>query len=188
MNVELESLCRQLAEFKFPQCGMLHERVQRTSGGEIPVRDSSVEHGYLRSEYCSSAKRRKRPGCAHTMARFDFESILNALPRPLFDKKKISNWKRTLQELDQLIIQVDWQKSDAELLHAKQCDALHQLDDDNGMVRQQIENPNGQILDLIDSHSKYVVRLRNLRDEVLAAVGSVQRVQKERKRKNTEPE
>ena len=175
MNQELDSLCRQLAEFEFTQCGMLHEKIQRLPGQEVPLRDANSEHGYLRSEYCSGATRRKRLGCAHTIARADFESILNALAGTLMDQEQVSKWKETLRNLDISIIQVDWQKSDAELVHARQCDELNQNPNDKVAVRQNIENTTTQIQDLIDSHSEYVVQLQHLRDEVLTAVRSAQK-------------
>ncbi|MEO0509192.1 MAG: hypothetical protein AAF065_04990 [Verrucomicrobiota bacterium] len=170
MDDTLESLYQQISAFDFTYCGMAHERIQRVKEGLEPIRNASIDHGYQRSEYCCSTTRAQRLGCAHTTGRIRFCEFLDALPRPMFDEERITKWKEELQKLDLLIVKVDWQKSDAELDHARQSDALCQGTQESPERNAQLANTSQLIRELIDTHTDYIERLRQLRNEVLAEI------------------
>lgn len=171
MPEELESLCQQLAGFEISLCDMVHERIRRIPGSEQPVLSSLTEHGYKRVEYCSSDIRTPRLGCAHTMARFRLGDILDAVCGTYVDAEQIRQWKTRLKKIDDSIICVDRQKSDAELAHAQRCVACHQSPDDKSL-REQLENQAGHIRTLVEAHRQCVKQVEDLRDEVLSVLRS----------------
>ena len=164
----LESAAQQLSAFEFIHCGMEHEKIQRSGDGVEPLRNALADHGFQRFPYCSSGIRTQRLGCAHTSARGRFLQILNQLPPELASDAQWQLWKQELQQLDLDIIQVDRQKSDAELRHAKHCSIPEY--DAFPSLQQKLEQTESHIQHLIHTHQQYIQRLRQLRDAVLCQI------------------
>ena len=74
----------------------------------------------MSTRICNSTVRQKRLGRAHTTARQNVARLLDSLSEHSIDQNQIFAWQKRLNELDLAIIRVDWQKSDAELEHARQ--------------------------------------------------------------------
>lgn len=156
-----KQLCQKLADFDFTRCGMAHEKIQLNTEDNLPVLDSSVDHGFAREHYCDPAIRETRLGCAHTMARNNFENILNKLPESEFDADEVSRWKNEVQELDMAIIRTDWDKSDAELDHARILVELSEASEQSA-AQQKLHENESQIRELIKTQNKYIARLEQL--------------------------
>lgn len=174
---ELIEFRKKIAGFEAVKCGMKHERIAREDDSIQPLYNSAADHGLQRCEYCSSAIRRTRVACAHTLTRQILRDAIATLESRTGQQGQGNGQKDQLRalddrvvSLDQSIIELDMCRSDEELNHAQKSDVICQqrkagrdcvdLEDELIQIDQKISA-------LQTQHDEFVDQAAELKDDIL---------------------
>ena len=168
MMQKIADLIQILDALDLPYCDMRHEVIKREADVLQPIMNGAVDHGFQRSNFCSSEVRNNCLVCAHTSARSQLINDLEALPTDACDPQRLTQWLAELRKLDLAIVLIDYRKNQAEIAHAKQSVVV--CGDDCLQAREALQVIAVEIEAIVSEHRGYVDQLVAWRDGVRAGL------------------
>lgn len=157
-----QEIIEKIEEFEVFQCGLYHEKVKIDTTTKLPVKSNSVDEDcFSRVNLCDSRLRRKRLGCAHSSANYQFNNLINSIGIITDDIKET---KDTLNATILKIYQLDHKKGDLEKEFAK---AIQNKDTD---LKKSIQN---KISNCIKLHKTFMNTLNVLKTDIIRKLNAV---------------
>lgn len=154
----LHEIKSNLEEFELFQCGMYHEKVRLDTKTKLPLKTNIIgDNQFLRIDLCNSKLRKKRLGCAHSSANYNFNELINKIE---IDSIHIKEIQRKINETILNIYELDHKKGNLEKDFAEiVLNIIPNLE-----TRNNIQNKIGVCINL---HRNYIDTLKVLKEELI---------------------